>query len=63
MKSDGLTNNKKPKPKTLYILGFIVMLVGLISSVWFHFYIGIGLFFGGVGLYLIGMMSRNRWNM
>ncbi len=50
-------------PKILYILGFIVMIIGLIASVWLHFLVGIGMFFGGIVLYMIGLTKRSRWGM
>lgn len=55
--------NKKVSSKILYISGFIVMLLGLLTSVWLHFLIGIGMFFGGIVLYMIGLTRRNNWNM
>ncbi|MFW6072111.1 MAG: hypothetical protein ACOC6U_01270 [Thermoplasmatota archaeon] len=63
MKNSGTKRNKTPKSRTLYILGFIVMVLGLLSSIWFNFLVGIGLFFGGIILYMIGLTSRNNWNM
>lgn len=54
--------NKKINSKFLFIMGFIVMAIGLLASVLLHFLIGIGMFFGGIVLYMIGLMTRDRLN-
>lgn len=63
MKGNKISGNKKFKPKYMYILGFVLMILGLLSSVWVNFLFGIVLFFGGIILYMIGMGTRNKWNI